>query len=70
MGEGSPYPKGTNPLFERYFCFMQNTCKIFMLEFIKTSKAEFCVHMHRKNTNFKVLSNSLIQTAVLWLLLF
>ena len=56
MGEGSPYSKGTSPFFEKSFCFMQNICKIvccfilefwivlvFLLEFIKTSKADCCV---------------------------
>ena len=56
MGEGSPYHKGTSPFIEGSFCFMQNICKIFrrfilefwivlvfILKFIKTSKADCCV---------------------------
>jgi hypothetical protein len=41
---------------------------VFMLEFIKT--LDLCVPMHLQTTNFKVLSNSVMQIAVLWLFFF
>ena len=43
---------------------------VFILEFTKTSKVDICVPMYLQTTNFKVLSNSVMQIAVLRLLLF